>query len=151
MVSDILWPGVGRPPGCTCPLNDDQKAANQQAVARARVARKTLGVKGEQPPELNRRVRNAFAHLDKRIDLFLARNTMFIDQVIGPAEQMPAFDTKQILRWFDQTSTDVSVLGDSINLIALTNTLDDLAVKAQQWLDENPDAQIGVLGTGTAQ
>lgn len=143
LVSKLLLPtGSPRPMGCTCALDPDERTALDVAKQRSRALRKALGIQGNLPDELNsRRVRNSIEHYDQRLHSWLSedREGRFLDRVVGcPDQSVNGNPVSSAMRHIEPHAHTLSVLGESISLVALAEAVYNLANQADQWLMEHP-------------
>jgi len=137
LVSKLLLPPPKRPQGCKCELAPEQEADYARIKRRCTELKKALGIKGDLPPEIkSRTVRNHLEHFDTRIDKFFAENpdAEHKHRVVAPADMFPA---NLALRHVDYRTHTITVLGDSVSLVAMKDAVYDIAVQARQWLNDH--------------
>ncbi len=113
-ISHILWPNPDKGRGLE---------AVSRSVRRGRELRLILGIRGENPM-ISRRVRNAFEHIDKRLDDWLPT----VPELIPFGWAVSTYDpedepeqAKNALRYFNIQSMNLRVAGENCNLEELVS------------------------------
>ncbi|WP_172936445.1 hypothetical protein [Rhodococcus sp. MS16] len=93
------------------------------------------------PALKSRRVRNSIEHFDDRLDNFFSNaegSSTIAERIIGPIDTITVGDIPvRYLRHLDLDDDTFTVLEDSVSLGDLTEAVDEVARKAEAWLQSN--------------
>jgi hypothetical protein len=121
--------------------------ASSRTRRRCRQMREAFGVKDDSLLK-ERALRDAFEHFDEAIDQWF-RNTErrnFADRIIAAPGAIQGIDPGDYLRHFDPDANVVSVLGESLDLQALVNEVQELVQRVQlthqtPWFERQHDTE----------
>ena len=134
MFSKILWPN---------PTSDLDEEDREWMRRRGKSLRRALKITSNRALE-SRAVRNSFEHFDDRLDRLVRekRSGAFVDMTVGSPEmiQIEGMDA-WFLRQIDNSSGNVSVLGDSVNIRELVEIMKDIAERAARWTEALNDRE----------
>ncbi|MCE4268210.1 hypothetical protein [Rhodococcus globerulus] len=126
LVSKVLWTS-----------SRAKDAGNERDRAELRMA---LGITSL-PALKSRRVRNSIEHFDDRLDNFFSNaegSSTIAERIIGPIDTITVGDIPvRYLRHLDLDDDTFTVLEDSVSLGDLTEAVDEVARKAEAWLQSN--------------
>lgn len=123
------------------------RTAPKATVRRCTLMRAAFGVP-EDARLGNRRLRDSFEHFDERIDKWdrQSERHQFLDRSVGEKRLIGGADSGDYMRWFDYTTSVISLMGDDLGLRALLSEVDALIPKVKASFEAHragPSAQAG--------
>lgn len=132
-ISKLMWPTVPT-------KNPDAQAMRRKE--RGERIRKELSI-ADVSPLKNRAMRNAFEHIDERLDLMFdqiatGRAGPLVTNVALGQEQFLRADNPQYIRVYIEDRDVINILGTQLVINQYREAVDELRAQCDEWLAEHP-------------
>ncbi|UOD80338.1 hypothetical protein [Paenarthrobacter ureafaciens] len=151
-INRLLWVNLG-------PLEEPtevEKRKREWRKSRAKQLRKIVGdINQQKSPLGDRKVRNAFEHLEEYLDDYLfeirhgQRDQVTGDMNMGDKQAFMFFDRPIVhLRFYDIRAKEVSVLDRTLKLQELVDEVERVEVLAKQWISKHQRKSLEAWAAG---